>query len=282
MKGYLSILFVSEPVLAANNRGENNGNVQTLQTFQTKRGDRTLLSGGALRYAQRTVLQDRGLKVWRRVVPTSPDNPVGLVYGDNASPTMAKAQPKTPEGFVDASYGWMIATKGKADEAYKRASDISVSAATSGSSYQGSKTFRQGHSADAGKSGTPVLAPFQQEQHWTRYQFLMTVNLDEVPLTTLEPLLGSLKGLQVGGNHGGSLTELIPALLVWRFHKVRGQSGLYLGLGIDFSADETVNLTPLHQRAANLGYTFDIAGLGQEMTVAKALDQMLEVAGEAV
>lgn len=275
MSKYLSLLVISNPVLAANNRGETDNNLQTLQKIGTRRGVRTVLSGQSIRRAIRDSMQASGAKMWRRTIVPTEDNPVGYIYGDNDSPTMANAEPPNPEGYDDEMFGWMVAAKGKADYATKRASYIGVSAAISTTPYDGDKAFCQGLKAKAGDKGKPDLAPFSAERHWTRYQFLVTLDL-EAAGDRAHHILESLKGLQVGGSHTANLTELTPDLLAWRTHTAPGQSGLYLGAGIVFSPDEPVDIEPLRERAANLGIYIQVAGIGQEMTVAEAIKAIKE------
>ena len=269
---YLSVLFISDPLIASNNRGESNGNVQSLQKISTAGGTRTILSGYSLRYAMRSALQDQGLRLWRRSRNPTPDNPVGFVYGDNDSPTMDEAVPPTPEGYMDAGFGWMVAPKGKAADSHKSVSAIAVSMAVSTTPFDNGTAFAQGHKAKGkGKPPRPELAPFQFEQHWTRYQFLMTLNLSELDPKIIRPLLRTLKGLQVGGAHASRMNELTPAALIWRFHQVRGQSGLYMGSSMDFAPDGEINLAPLYARAENLGFDFKVGGQGFDFSINDAL-----------
>jgi len=278
MSKYLSILFISSPILAANNRGENDGNLQTLQKINTRTGTRTVLSGPSIRWAIRYFMQAVGAKMWRRVVPPSDTNPVGYIYGDNDSPTMAKALPPIPKGYDDEVFGWMIAAKDTAADAAKQVSGIGVSAAISTTPYDGDTAFCQGLKAKGNdKTGNPELAPFSIERHWTRYQFFITVDLNTMG-NSLPYILDALKGLQVGGSHAANLTELTPDLLAWHFHKAPGQSGLYLGAGIDFPPDENVDISGLEARAWNLGFDFHVAGIGRPMSVAKALQAIKEEA----
>lgn len=261
---YLSILFISNPVLAANNRGENEGTLQTLQKINTRTGTRTVLNGASIRRAIRDVMQASGAKMWRRTVQT-PDIPAGYVYGDNDSPSMDGAVPPTPAGYADEIFGWMVATKDSKEYANRQTSAIAVTAAISTTPYDGDTAFLQGL-----KAKESSLNPFQVERHWTRYQFMITINLadagDKVP-----QVLDALKGLQVGGNHTANLTELTPDTLIWRFHDVPGQSGLYLGAGVDFSPDEPVNIDPIRTRAENLGFCF-----WADKNIVRALDQIKE------
>ena len=277
---YLSILIVSEPMLASNNCGENSGNLQTLQKVHTLNNTLTVKSGPSIQYALRQNMQEEGAKMWRKVVPPTEHNSVGLAYGDNNAPVQADAEPCNSLGYVDQSMGFMIAVKGDDTDAQKRPSQVRVSAGLSGSPFLDDVSFQQGHSAVAGKSSKPVLQPFQRERHLARYQTLVSFNLKTIPKADLGFYLRALRGLQVGGGHAGNLSEMTPSILAWRLHAVNGQSGLYLGCGMDFPPDEPVNLGPLMERCRQLGITCNIAGYGQPVTIAQGLLDM-QAAAEA-
>jgi len=270
---YLTLLVVTNPVLASNNRGENEGNLQTLQKVRTREGMRTVLSGYAIKRAIRDAMQANGAKMWRRSVDPDQVNRAGYIYGENDSPTLAGAEPKAPEGYDDVVFGYMSAPKGKAEDAVKRAGCVEVSAALSTTPYDGDMAFVQGL-----KAATPDLAPFSHERHYTRYQFTLTMNLGDLAgqPTSLPYLLDSLRFLRVGGSHASNASELSPAVLAWRFHKAPGRGGLHLGAGLDFLPDESVDLTPLRTRCVDLGLDLNVAGQGADMTIAKALDAIKE------
>jgi hypothetical protein len=135
--------------------------------------------------------------------------------------------------------------------------------------------FHLGLKPKPSKNGLPSYAPFSREQHWTRYQFLITLDLDVIKGPVLKGLLTSLLGLQVGGGHSASLMELSPCMMAWRFHKVRGQSGLYFGLGVSFPPDKPVDLAPLKERERTLGIKFQYAGSESEMSIRDGIDAML-------
>lgn len=274
---YLTLLFISEPIIAANNRGENVGNLQTLQKITTRTGMRTVLSGVALKRAMRDGMQSLGADMWRRTMEPDNTNPVGYIYGTNNSVTMVGAEPPTPEGNDDSIFGWMIATKDKSEHATKRAGAVEVSAAISTTTYDNDTAFVQGLKATPNKSGLPELAPFSIERHWTRYQFLMTLNLGKLQdkEEALKYLLETLKSLQVGGSHSSNAAELTPSILAWRFHKTPGQGGLNITGSFTAVPDEDIDLGPLKARAENLGFDFEVAGMGQGTTVSQGLANIL-------
>jgi len=275
---YVSILIISRPVVAANNRGETQGTVQTIQKVRTPNGARTVLSGVSLRYAGRLSMQDLGANMWRRVIEPTDMNPVGLVYGDNNSPTIQGAEPASPRGYDDGAFGFMCATKGSRDEdATKIVSAIEVTNGLSTTLYREDLAFCQGHKAAPDKNGKPNLAPYSYERHYTRYQYVWNINIPDARDKgfNFELFLESLKSLRVGGSHAGCATEISPEVIAYRFHKAPGCGGLYLGAGVNFSPDEPVNLEPLKAHCEDLGIDYTLAGAGTGTTIAQALRDIL-------
>lgn len=270
---YLTILFVSNPVLAANNRGEGEGNLQTLQKVNTPRGQRTMLSGYSIKRAIRHSMQCQGARMYRKVVEPTEDNPAGYTYGDNNSPTMADATPNTPQGYDDGAFGYMAAPKGTLAQASKIVGAVEVSPALSTTLYQHDTRFTQGL-----KAAEPHLSPFSSEIHYTRYQYTVTANIPDAKKKgfNFELFLKALLYLCVGGNHSSNASEVSPEVMAYRFHKAPGRGGLYLGAGIDFAPDEAVTLTPLQARCASLGINdYKVAGTGCDTNVPDALDDIL-------
>lgn len=278
---YLSILIVSTPILAANNRGENSGNGQTLQKVRTTRDTRTVLSGYAIKRAIRDHMQKAGANVWRETLDNfDPQVPAGYVYKKNEGGTstdMVEAIPETAATYDDTIlFGYMVAGKDVKDEyAGKQRAQVSVSPALSTTAWGLDVGFALGLKAKSGKDDMgPDLAPFTYERHYTRYQYTVTINLgglSENP-EAVRYLINALRGLQVGGNHASNASEVIPEVLAYRFHDEPGTGGLYLGAGLDFDPNDSVDLTALQDRLDNLGITnVEYAGLGYNTTVADAL-----------
>jgi len=294
---YLTLLAISEPLLASNNRGENRGNLQTVQTITCRNQTRTVLSGPAIKFAVRHSMQDGGCRMWRNIVPVTDLNPVGFVYGENRASTMKEAIPPTPEGFDDGIFGWMISSKGSSEHAMKAKGLVEVSDAISCSAFDNNIAFCQGHKAgatvyendedDGGnrkKKDTtpkPSLAPFHFERHWTRYAFTMTFNLARLKGMgdAVEAVINSLRCLQVGGAHSSRSASMICNTIAWRFHKSPGQGGM--GLILDQQPDTPVDLSALEARAANLGISYNVAGMGLDQTVHDGIASILsEIRGK--
>ena len=250
---YLTLLIVSNPVLAANNRGEGTGNLQTLQQITTPTGTRTVLSGVALKRAIRDAMIANGAKMWRRNDGSDPkDNPAGYVYGDNDSPSMAKAEPASPLGYADEQFGFMVAEKGKGEQIAKQKGFCEVSTAVSTTNYDGDVAFVQGL-----KAKDPQLNPFQAERHYTRYQFTTTWDLANVDEESFRQALFSLRSLAVGGSHSSNATEITPDQVLWCLHRVPGRAGLQVGISDVLPPDEQLNLDSIKQRAEEIGVSED-------------------------
>lgn len=274
---YLTLLIISNPLVASNNRGENEGNMQTLQKLKTREGMRTILSGYAIKRAIRDSMQAGGAAMWRKVLDNPKDNPAGYGYGPKDAAAMVDAVPKLPTDYDDTiCFGYMIAKKGESEDAAKQRGNVEVSNAVSTTPYDGDTTFTQGLKAKDGQ-----LAPFASEKHYTRYQYTLTANLRT--LAAREKALGfclrALLSLRVGGSHASNASEVTPAVLVWRFHDAPGRGGLYLGAGVDFLPDAPVDLAPLGVHCTNLGVTdYTVAGIGMKLSVAEGVEAIIREA----
>ena len=246
---YLTVLIVSNPVLAANNKGEGTGNIQTLQQITTPTGTRTVLSGVAIKRAMRDNMLANDAPMWRQNDNSDPiKNPAGYAYGKNKSPAMIGAEPKSPIGYADEQFGFMIAPKGKAEQIMKKKGVCEVSTAISTTNYTGDFAFGQGLKADK-----PQLNPFQSERHFTRYQYTVTWDLSKVDKKSFEAAASSLRCLAVGGSHSSNATEITPDSIIWSFHKAPGRAGLHCGIQATFPPDEDLNLDSIYDKALQIG-----------------------------
>lgn len=108
---YLSVTVVTEPTLAANARGRGVGNNQVLQTISTPRGNRTVVSGPALKYAIRETLLRVGADMWRHHRVTETMSQFG--YGVDLKPRMIDAVPNKQDEFDDTLlFGLMVVSDG--------------------------------------------------------------------------------------------------------------------------------------------------------------------------
>lgn len=255
---FLTALIVSNPTLAANNRGEGVGNTQTLQRITTPTGSRTVLSGYAIKRAMRDAMLANGARMWRQNDTSDPlGNPAGYVYGDNASPTLVKANPPTPAGYADDQFGFMRAEKDKAEQVMKQKGAFEASAAISTTNDDGDTSFNQGL-----KAKEPQLNPFNAERHYTRYQYTVTWDLSRVDAESFRHAAEALRSLAVGGGHSSNAGEITPDQVLWTLHKAPGRAGLQVGFGDIFPPDVPVDLSDIKARAEEIGLSVGGIQLG--------------------
>lgn len=268
---FLTILIVSNPTIAANNRGEGVGNLQTLQRVTTSTGSRTVLSGAALKRAVRDNMLASGANMWRRNDPDNPvTNPAGYVYGANNAPAMANANPPSPQGFDDDLFGFMKAEKDKGEQVAKAKGFVEFSMALSTTEDPGDVAFNLGL-----KAKEPQPNPFGLERHFTRYQYTVTADLAKVRKESLSYVLRALKSLAVGGNHSSNASEITPDAVVFALHKCPGRAGLQCGMADTFLPDVEIDVTPIVERAQRIGAAEEFqvlrGGAGIEAALAAAL-----------
>lgn len=268
---YLTALIVSNPVLAANNRGEGQGNIQTLQRFTTANGSRTVLSGYAIKRAIRDNMIASGARMWRRNDGDNPiKNPAGYTYGDNGSPTIKNASPADPTGYADAQFGFMKAEKDKGEQVSKMKGAFEVSVAVSTTDDPGDTAFVQGI-----KAAEPQPNPFGAERHFTRYQFTVTWDLARVDAESFRAAAEALRSMAVGGSHSSNATEITPDQVLWTLHKTPGRAGLQVGIADTFPPDEPVDLSRIKANAEEIGVGVGGIHLGSR---GKAIADMIDAA----
>jgi CRISPR-associated protein Cst2 len=205
---------------AANNRGENEGNITTLQKLLWKNEVHTTVSAEALRWALRYYWQTagNGYEVNRRWNDLTNDN-------DWQTPTF------DPDLYIDDDVlGFMRAEgakvdasdessgKGKGKKAPKgtttaRRGVLEVTRAISTQPYSGDITFN----AKSGQKGSTSL--YGTEVHATRYQygFAMTPARLHQQDRVIEVLKGLISLGEVAGNHSRFLYDFAPDSLVLRW-----------------------------------------------------------------
>lgn len=247
---HLTLLIITNAVLAANNRGEGVGNVQTLQRIEAGDGARTVISAPALKRALRDAMIANGAKMWRHNDPAGDKkvNPAGYVYGENQNLTIVGATPPNPIGYDDEQFGFMLAEAKKSDTAISIKGACEFSTAVSTTPYAGDTAFTQGL-----KAGEPLINPFSSERHATRYQYTVTWDLSRVTASTLAVTLKSLASLAAGGAHSSNATELTPDTIVLALHKAPGRAGLQSGMFRTIPTNEPVDVAPTVAYARKLG-----------------------------
>lgn len=212
---------------AANNRGETEGNIATLQKLLWHGEVYTTVSAEAIRWAIRYFWQLKGLSVNRR-------------WNDATNQHEWKKQEFDPTEFIDDDVlGYMRAegaqqeanqaeqteSKGRRGrqrgQAIVRRSRLEVTRAVSLTPWRGDVTFNA-----ASVNATPSAAreglfpvPYGTEVHATRYQygFALTPAALAVPARALEVVDALIALGEVAGNHARFLFDFSPETIVFRW-----------------------------------------------------------------
>lgn len=226
---------------AANNRGENEGNITTLQKLLWHGEIHTMISAEAIRWALRYYWQTAEI-----------DDEVNRTWNDSTNENDWEDKSFNPERFIDDDVlGYMDAKKAKEDEsdipdeevsetqpkgkgkgrkaksnpapkgsATVRRGVLEVNRAVSLIPYSGDLTFNAasiGATSGASKGRSP--APYATELHATRYQYCFAMTPSR--LINQQRTIAVLEGLtslsQVGGNHSRFLYDFSPDSIVLRW-----------------------------------------------------------------
>ncbi len=214
---------------AANNRGETEGNITTLQKLLWH-GDvvHTTVSAEAIRWAIRYFWQIKGLKVNRQ-------------WNDDTNQNEWEEQGFDPDRFIDDDVlGYMRAEGAQQEanqaeqassstarrerqrgQAVSRRSRLELTRAVSLTPWRGDVTFNAASinaTPSAQRQGAyPV--PYGAEVHATRYQygFALTPEKLERPTRALEVIDALLALGEVAGNHARFLFDFSPETVVFRW-----------------------------------------------------------------
>jgi CRISPR-associated protein Cst2 len=205
---------------ASNNRGENEGNITTLQKLVWEQQVHTTVSAEAIRFALR-----------RRLAEAS--EPCNRSYNDDTranewkDPTFERWGEKSKETvFADDDLLGFMAAEGAKEEGGKgtakiRRAVLEVTRAVSLTPWPGDTTFNAaspGATPSAQKKGTSNPVPYQAELHATRYQY--GIALTPGRLRVAERAQVALRHLcalgEVAGNHGRFLYDFSPESVVFR------------------------------------------------------------------
>jgi CRISPR-associated protein Cst2 len=215
--------------VAANNRGENQGNITTLQKLLWKGETHTIVSSEAIRWAIRYYWQKAGIpvnRVWNDDLPNE-QNPHWQDYNFNVEKyidddllgffELESAKKDTKDENQEQS---TPATKGKGKKKTKpkgtvtdRRGRLDVTRGISTIPYEGKVTF----SSTSGRKDRTSI--YGTEFHGTRYQFGLSITpescQDKARILALLDALISI--YRVGGNHGRFLFDFAPESIIWRW-----------------------------------------------------------------
>lgn len=202
--------IITAPGVAANNRGETEGNITTLQKILWKGNVHTTVSAEAIRWALRYYWQIKDIEVNRRWNDEKDDH-------EWQDPRWEGWQEENGKTYIDDDVlGFMKAegakVEGEKGTTTKRRGVLEVARAISTTPYAGDITFN----AVSGEKGTTSL--YGTEVHATRYQysFAMTPErLREKP--RVFDVIDAIAGLgEVAGNHSRFLYDFSPESIVLR------------------------------------------------------------------
>ncbi len=204
--------------IAANNRGENDGNITTLQKLLWNGEVHTTVSAEAVRWAIRYYWQRNGLEVNRRWVEEKGDHEWTdarwLAWTDPTGAGQGKKR------FIDDDVlGYMVAEAARNDgsdspgSAIKRRGPLEVSRAISLTPFVGDITFnaKSGYKSSTSLYGTEV--------HATRYQYGFGLTPEHLsdPGNALS-VVDAIAGLsEVAGNQSRFLFDFSPEAIVFRW-----------------------------------------------------------------
>ena len=246
--------------VAANNRGENQGNITTLQKLLWKGETHTVVSSEAIRWAIRYYWQKAGIpvnRVWNDDLPNEQNpqwqdskfNPLDYIDDDLLGFFEAESAKKDAKDDEEKSSNAEIPEgiekitnekkkrkkkpkpKGKATD---RRGRLDVTRAISTIPYDGNLTF-------SAKSGTKDRTSiYGTEFHGTRYQFGFGITPESCKdKSRVLALLDAIVSIyRVGGNHGRFLFDFAPESIILRWTHDFAPRFLYC-----FDEDEMENIS---------------------------------------
>ena len=226
--------------VAANNRGENQGNITTLQKLLWKGETHTVVSSEAIRWAIRYYWQKAGIpvnRVWNDDLPNEQNpqwqdpkfNPLEYIDDDllgffeaESAKKDTKDDNQQPEGQQkqddlltneDATTIKKKRKKKPKGKATDRRGRLDVTRAISTTPYDGKVTF----SSRSGKKDRTSI--YGTEFHGTRYQFGFGITPESCKdKSRVLNLLDAIVSIyRVGGNHGRFLFDFAPESIVLRW-----------------------------------------------------------------
>jgi CRISPR-associated protein Cst2 len=196
--------------IAANNRGESEGNISTLQKLLWKGQVHTTVSAEAIRWAIRYYWQMKDIPVNRLWVEDKQDHEWQDEKWDGWKEDNGKTYIDDDLlGFMRAEAGKTEGAKGTAD---KRRGCLEIARAISTTPFSGDLTFN----AKSGEKGRTSL--YGTEVHSTRYQygFALTPERLRVKERALQAIDAMVNLGEVAGNHSRFLFDFSPESIILR------------------------------------------------------------------
>ncbi|MEM7590201.1 MAG: type I-B CRISPR-associated protein Cas7/Cst2/DevR [Cyanobacteria bacterium P01_A01_bin.83] len=236
--------------VAANNRGENQGNITTLQKLLWKGETHTVVSSEAIRWAIRYYWQKAGIpvnRVWNDDLPSEQNphwqvpkfNPVDYIDDDLLGFFEAESAKKDTKDDNQQQPTPQEKDKSKKKRKPKgtvtdRRGRLEVTRAISTIPYDGKVTF----SSKSGKKDRTSI--YGTEFHGTRYQFGFGITPESCKdKSRVLSLLDAIVSIyRVGGNHGRFLFDFAPESIILRWTNDFAPRFLYC-----FEEDELGNIS---------------------------------------
>ncbi len=205
--------------IAANNRGETEGNRTTLPKVFWNERLHVCASAEAIRWAIRYFWQTEGLEVNR-------------VWNETTQTNEFKDSKFNPEIYIDDDVlGYMIARAGKGGDVSKRRGALEVTRAVSLESADKIQITFNSKSGDKGKKGSKDESAestrtsiYSTEMITTRFQWGLAITPQRlvVPERAIHVAQAVTKLSNVGGNHARFLYDFSPesAIFRWTHHPV--------------------------------------------------------------
>ena len=236
MSKHLFGIILTPHGVAANNRGDNEGNITTLQKILWNGEQHTTVSAEAIRWAIRwywqsayekmlnrrwdesekpaNSWQDHEFKQWKKYLD---DDVLGFMSAQAAQEegnTSEKEKPKK----TDRRTKEPRKSKGKA---IIRRARLEITRAVSLTPFEGDITFNAasiGATPSASRTGTDPV-PYGTEMHATRYQygFALTPETLSDPKRSHNVIDAIINLSEVGGNHARFLFDFSPESIVFRY-----------------------------------------------------------------
>lgn len=282
MSKHLFGLIVTPYGIAANNRGENDGNITTLQKILWNGEVHTTVSAEALRWAIRYYWQRKGLGVNRRWVEEANDHewedPRWLAWTDPEGKGKGK-----PRFIDDDVLGYMVAEAAKADgsdtpgSAIKRRGPMEVTRAISLTPFGGDITFnaKSGFKTSTSLYGTEV--------HATRYQYGFGLTPEALDNRThaLEVVDAVIGLSEVAGNQSRFLFDFSPEAIVFRWTDDFAPRMLY-GFTMDGAGRLNIPAILGRLKGGDVDPAELVVGLGREDMLAETARKVLDEHGVLV
>ena len=212
--------------VAANNRGENEGNISKLQKLLWHGETHTTVSAEAIRWSLRYTWQRQGLavnRVWNPLIPESKwqdpnfdpdkyldDDILGFMHAEAAKIDDTEEDPEVQPIPAKGRAKGKATPKGTA---VKRRGALDVTPAVSTRPFHGDVTFN----ARSGVKDSNSL--YATERHATYYQYGFCLSPEYLrdKSRTLDVLDGLVGIDRVAGNHGRFLFDFAPTNIVLRW-----------------------------------------------------------------